>query len=192
MLSNRSYCFIILATGSSFENDRDIPPFTFKGKTLLRHTVDEAMKAAGDIIVVTNSEKEYVQLQLAGLPIHLVETRQKESGMRGSILTGVSYALENFMNLQGVILSVCDQPFIMSKIFIDLMDKQEQTNKNMIVCKYREGAGVPVLFGKKYLGEINETELKIPTEPDEVAEVSFPLGDIHIKTPEDYVHLLTM
>lgn len=163
---------IILSAGSSSRMGRPKQLLAYRDKTLLNHVVDEAIQSATGPVWVA-----------------------PEEGMASSIRKGISAILQAHPDLDSVVLAVSDQPFLSASIFRELNAYRHETAKGIIVCTYKDTLGTPVLFDKKYFPQLMELEghqgakKLIALYPEDVASISFDLGEIEIDRPEDYFSL---
>jgi molybdenum cofactor cytidylyltransferase len=191
---------IILAAGSSSRPGRPKQLLAYRGKTLVRHVVDEAVRSGtGPVWVALGAESGPI---VAGIgegvrnAEHVVVFNEKwEDGMASSIRKGLSGILQECPGLDSVILAVCDQPFMSAALFRELAGHQQRTDKGIIGCAYKDTLGTPVLFHKKYFPELlalhgqEGAKKMIAQYPEDVASVPFDLGEIDIDIPEDYFYL---
>ena len=187
---------IILAAGSASRFGSAKQLFRFGNKTLIQHVIDEAIAAkAGLVIVVTGAHADEVSKNI-NQEVQIIFNEQWKEGMASGIAAGVnkSIALNNHVNK--IIIAVCDQPFISADLFKQLVAKQHETGRPIIACAYADTLGTPVLFTQKYFHALrvlqgDEGAKKIlKSNPEDVATISFPRGNIDIDTIEDYKKLL--
>jgi molybdenum cofactor cytidylyltransferase len=187
---------IILAAGSASRFGSAKQLFRFGNKTLIQHVIDEAIAAkAGVVIVVTGAHSDEVSKNI-NQEVQIIFNEQWKEGMASGIAAGVnkSIALNNHVNK--IIIAVCDQPFISADLFKQLVAKQHETGRPIIACAYSDTLGTPVLFTQKYFHALrvlqgDEGAKKIlKSNPEDVATISFPRGNIVIDTVEDYKKLL--
>jgi molybdenum cofactor cytidylyltransferase len=187
---------IILAAGSASRFGRAKQLFRFGNKTLIQHEIDEAIAAnSGVVIVVTGAHADEVSKNI-NQEVQIIFNEQWKEGMASGIAAGVnkSIALNNHVNK--IIIAVCDQPFISADLFKQLVAKQHETGRPIIACAYADTLGTPVLFTQKYFHALmvlqgDEGAKKIlKSNPEDVATISFPRGNIDIDTIEDYKKLL--
>ncbi len=186
---------IILAAGSSSRPGRPKQLLAYRGKTLIRHVVDEAVRSeTGPVRVVLGTENGHIS-GCEGTDALVVIHEEWEEGMASSIRKGLSGILQHCPELESVILAVSDQPFISAALFRELVGHKQKTDKGIIACTYKDTLGTPVLFDKKYFPELlalhgQQGVKKIITQyPEDVASVPFDLGEIDIDIPEDYFFL---
>lgn len=189
---------IILAAGSSSRLGQPKQLLAYKNTTLLKHTIAAVSNIANAIIiVVTGANKDLIEKELNADKINISYNQNWESGMSSSINKGLSDLLLLYPDCQSCIFSVCDQPYITSLIFENLITEYQKTAKGIIPSSYSETLGTPVLFDKKYFNELlalngQEGAKKIINRfPDDTISVPFEKGNIDIDTEEDYSQLLS-
>lgn len=188
---------IILAAGSSsrFGNTKQL--LRFKGKTLLKHTIEEAAQAgAQPIVVVTGANADEISKELKNENVEIVFNKDWELGMASGIVTGLRTAITLDKDVEKVIIAVCDQPFVSSSLFQQLFQEQNKSHKHMVASAYADTVGTPALFTKKYFDELmgltgdHGAKILFKKYGDDLATVKFPDGNIDIDTREDYENLL--
>jgi molybdenum cofactor cytidylyltransferase len=188
---------IILAAGSSSRLGSSKQLLHFKGKTLLKHTVEEAAEAgAQPVIVVTGANADEVSKEIQNEKVEIVFNKNWEQGMASGIVIGLKNAIRLNKELQNVIITVCDQPFVSSSLFQQLFQKQNESAKHIVASAYADTIGTPALFTIKYfdglMGLTGDQGAKglLKKYSEDLATVDFPDGYIDIDTQEDYENLL--
>lgn len=187
---------LILAAGNSSRLGEPKQLLKFNGKTLLRNVVEEAVKVSESIIVVTGSGHTDIVEEIEDLEVKIVENINWNEGMGSSIKIGMIQLSNKFPEVQNVIVSVCDQPFIKASVFSDLIQIQKDSQKGIVASKYSDTLGTPVLFTKKYFEEISKlsgqegAKKVIQKFKDDIAEMNFEKGAIDIDTQNDYQKLI--
>ena len=188
---------IILAAGSSsrFGNTKQL--LHFNGKTLLQHAIDEATEAGAEpIVIVTGANADEISKEIKKEKVELVFNKDWEQGMASGIIIGLKKAITLNNELERVIIAVCDQPFVSSSLFQQLLQKQNKSLKHIVGSAYADTIGTPALFTKKYfdalMGLTGDQGAKILLKKysGDLATVDFPDGYIDIDTQEDYENLL--
>lgn len=187
---------IILAAGSSSRLGRPKQLLEYKESTLLKNTISEALKVSNSfIIVVTGANQENVEKELNSSQIIISFNTDWENGMASSIVKGLNELLLLNPDCEQCIFSVCDQPYVTSLIFENLIKEYHKTKKGIVASAYSETLGIPVLFNKKYFKELLElngqegAKKLINKYKNDVASVPFEKGNIDIDTEEDYKKL---
>ena len=188
---------IILAAGSSsrFGNTKQL--LHFKGKTLLNHTIEEAIHAgAQPVVVVTGANADEISKEIKNEKVEIVFNENWEQGMASGIVVGLKKAIILNKELKNVIITVCDQPFVSSSLFKQLFQRQNESTKHIVASAYANTIGTPALFTIKYfdalMGLAGDQGAKglLKKYSEDLATVDFPDGYIDIDTQEDYENLL--
>ncbi len=185
---------IILAAGNSSRLGEPKQLLHYQGKTLLRHTADEALLLTEKVVVVTGEEHPQIAEQITGL--HHIRNENWSEGMASSLKVGLKETLQCFPEMEQFIFAVCDQPFITASVFKALIDKKNTSPKRIVASAYAETLGVPVLFSGFYIQELlnlkgQEGARKlIQRYKDDTDSVPFENGSWDIDTPEDYKKLI--
>jgi len=188
---------IILAAGNSSRLGEPKQLLQYQNKSLIRHVTEAAIKAiSSPVMIVTGSNQNLIIEELNNLAVHFVQNNEWQEGMGSSVRVGISELLQLNPTIQSLIIAVSDQPFVTSQLFLQLIEKAEITEKNIVACSYENTIGTPVLFQKKYfdsLMSLNGAEgakKLLKQFKNDVTSVPFSLGGIDIDTKEDYQKLL--
>ncbi|UPK66794.1 NTP transferase domain-containing protein [Chitinophaga filiformis] len=191
------YGVIILGAGNSSRLGQPKQLLMYRGKTLICQMAEEAIAAVGSpVVLVTGANAPQILEKLCGFAIEIVENDHWIEGMGSSISTGMKVLVKH-EGLTGVIIMVCDQPFVNAALLKQLMDQQIIAGKGIIACTYDNTAGTPVLFANTYFDALAALEGQegakkiLQQSTDDLALVPFPLGALDIDTAEDYQRLLT-
>ena len=183
---------IILAAGGSTRMGSPKQLLKFEGTTLLRRAVSSAMDAGCDpVIVVTGSASEEVRGELDGLDVHEIFNAEWQTGMASSIKVGIGEIKRADPEVGAVVIMVCDQPHVTAELMRLLIAAHRARTKSIVASKYGEDFGVPALFDKKHLDELNELEgdrgakAIIKKHAEDAEFVDFPEGVIDVDTPDD-------
>ena len=187
------YTIVILAAGKSKRLGTQKQLLQYKGKTLLNHAVDTALKTGcPSVIVVLGSNMDLLRKELKDKPVIIVENMGWQQGMASSIRCALENIKATIIRPQGVILMVCDQPHVNSSLLLNLLEKKQQAGLPIAASSYAGKMGTPALFDKSFFpalmkltGDKGAGKL-ISDNPDKVATLSFPAGIIDIDTVEDY------
>jgi len=187
---------IILAAGNSSRLGSPKQLLVYHNKTLIQNCIDHAKQVqAKPLIVVLGAHKELIKSQIDTLNITVVENDNWESGMASSITSAVKTLQDSFPDTDGLILMVCDQPFVDWKILSKLLLKQKETGKAIVASSYEGINGTPAFFHRSLFTEL--LDLKGDSGAKKILEkyknslacVSFEAGSIDIDTSEDYKNL---
>lgn len=191
---------IILAAGASTRMGSPKQLLSYQGESLVNRTVKNAIASVcHPVILVLGANAESIRSQIDQIQhsnIKIVENPDWQLGMSSSIRGGMTALIDNYPNIEAVVITVCDQPFLTGEIINNLVNSYYSTNKPIIACEYANTLGVPVLFSSKYFSELTNltqdmgARKLIKSYKNDVFSIPFPLGAIDIDTPQDYQQLL--
>ncbi|MHA6249592.1 nucleotidyltransferase family protein [Pontibacter sp. CAU 1760] len=191
---------VVLAAGAATRMGSPKQALVFRGQTLLQHAVQVALSAQSHrVVVVTGANQGGME---AGLPFDskLVKVHNPDwqEGMGSSIRRGLTALLDSEpAQLDGVILMVCDQPFVTAALLDQLIATLAATSKGIVASHYNNTHGTPVLFSQNYFEELLGLNAQVGAKKllqryaHDKAAVAFAQGGIDIDTPEDYAALIT-
>ncbi len=162
----------------------------YKRKSLLQRAVDEALASkAASVQVVLGAHADEIQRSVAMDKATVVLNRSWSEGMSSSIRAGVS-ALPP--DMEAAIVALCDQPFLSSTVFNELIDKYTASGKSIVACEYDGLPGVPALFAKRYFAELaslrgdSGARRIIQSHENDAILIPFSEGSVDLDTPEEY------
>jgi molybdenum cofactor cytidylyltransferase len=189
---------IILAAGASTRLGQAKQTLQYKHGSLLKHTVHAAVHSGiGPVAVVIGANEALVRDHIADEPVFLVSNPAYESGMATSIHAGLNHFLKAPEEFDNIVLMVCDQPHVSNDLLKNLLYKQQDSDKPIVACSYKNTIGVPAIFNKSFFVDLlslqgDEGGKKILVNNlTSVATIPFPAGSIDIDTIADYQALLT-
>ena len=187
---------IILAAGASVRMGTPKQLLPYRGRSLLRHITQEAIASVCEpIVVVLGAYAQQIRPELNQLPVQVIEHLDWNQGMSASIKSGIQWLNTATNNIEAVVLTVCDQPFVSTQIINQLVEAYYYIGKPIVASEYSETLGVPALFSHRFFSELRdlkETEGAkqiIKKYSQEVYRIGFPEGAIDIDTPNDYERL---
>jgi molybdenum cofactor cytidylyltransferase len=192
---------VILAAGASTRLGVPKQLLTFRGRSLLRHTVEEALTSGcHPIVVVLGAHAERLQEEIDDLPVTVVVNARWSEGMGTSIQAGLA-ALTTAAGgdaVGAVVLAVCDQPFFSAAILHALIAAHQRSGRAIVATTYEGTCGVPALFSRSLFPHLialdghEGARRVIQGRPNETVVVPFPEGAFDIDTAEDYARLAAM
>ncbi|UGU16285.1 nucleotidyltransferase family protein [Sinomicrobium kalidii] len=198
-IRTRTYGIIILAAGSSARMGQPKQLLEYRGKSLLQHAIDEATKTGvKNIVVILGNSAGSIKQNVKQNGTVFLENPEYEEGMASGIRLGVGYLTKDKENMiEGILVMLCDQPFVNSELLTKLLERQITTDAPVVASSYRNKKGVPALFHKDVFPEL--LALKgdkgargiIRKNDRETITVEFPRGNTDIDTPEDYKKLVS-
>ena len=184
---------VILAAGASTRLGEPKQLLQYNGKTLLDHSVNEAVNAKADaVVVILGKNADLFKNEIHKEKASVLINKDWEEGMASSVRLGLASLLKIKPYIDSVIFMVCDQPHISASVLNELIATQQKTTKQIVTCNYGGTIGPPALFHKKYFRELAKLNGDIGAKNiiqqnmHDVATVLFPEGKIDIDTKEDY------
>ncbi|WP_108246179.1 nucleotidyltransferase family protein [Muricauda brasiliensis] len=150
MSSEENIAVVVLAAGGSTRLGRPKQLVEFKGKTLLKHTMDEVDDLGFHTkILVLGARQEEIQNKIDPKGFKVVINTDWEQGMASSIKVGLEAAMAEEEGLDHVLFLVSDQPFLERANLIKLVHTQLTQHPKATYSKYGDNIGVPAIFGKE-------------------------------------------
>jgi molybdenum cofactor cytidylyltransferase len=112
---------LVLAAGASSRlgAGRSKQLLRYQGRTLLRHSVEQALASScRPVIVVLGADAERCQRELDGLDVHVTLNPAWAEGMGSSIRAGMTALAAAAPDARAVVITLCDQPLV-TATFID-------------------------------------------------------------------------
>lgn len=137
---------ILLAAGRSQRMGQPKLLLPWHGVPLVRHTAQIALASKLDeLIVVTGHRAEHVRAALDGLQVTIVHNDAFLDGQSTSVRAGVA-ALGP--EVQAAVILLADHPLLQPTTIDALIDTYLQEQPLIVVPRYKEQRGNPVLFGR--------------------------------------------
>ena len=150
---------IVLAAGGSSRLGRPKQFLEFEGKTLLKRAAEAlAESICNPVVAVLGAEKEKAERELADLPVRICRNQEWRTGMSSSIKIGLKELLFIDPDLDAVVITLCDQPFVNSGTIGRIVEKFAATNKTIVSARYSGIAGVPALFSREMFDALSKLE----------------------------------
>ena len=184
---------IILAAGNSSRLGRPKQLLSYNGRTLLQHSLQIAGASnANPIVVVLGADADIIKREINGVYVHVVQNEDWQEGMASSIRCGINAFRQITPNAEGVIVMVCDQPYITASLLNELITAHQKTGKPIVACSYENTFGPPVFFHHTFFDELLKLKGDVGAKniihqhADAVELISFPEGTYEVDTEADY------
>jgi CTP:molybdopterin cytidylyltransferase MocA/xanthine/CO dehydrogenase XdhC/CoxF family maturation factor len=144
---------IVLAAGMSSRMGANKLTMLLEGKPLLRHTVEAALTAKLDpVIVVTGHEAVSVQRALAGLPVRCAHNQAFAEGLSTSLRAGIAMVPQD---CDGAMVLLGDMPAVRPDLITRLVRAFDPAQGRAIcVATARGERGHPVLWSRQFFTEM--------------------------------------
>lgn len=188
---------LIVAAGQSKRLGVPKQLLTYQGETLINRLIGLVKRSTTfPITVVLGANAKPIKDQLSATDLSIVINNEWEEGMASSIRTGVKKIIEQNDGTEGIMILVCDQPFLTEQHIQSLFETQRSTMLPMAACYYAGAIGTPALFHRSIFPELLELKGDIGAKSiikkreSEVAKLHFDEGAIDIDTMADYQQLI--
>lgn len=190
--------FMILAAGQSKRLGSSKQLLLYEGQNLINRLIGILKRASSyPITVVLGANADSIKKAIIDQDVDIVVNENWEEGMASSIRTGLVSATQSNPLLDGIMILVCDQPFLSEESIRSLLELQKNSGLPIAACYYSNSIGTPALFHKSVFPELltlkgdTGAKLIIRNRESEVAKLHFDKGVIDIDTLEDYNKLIS-
>ena len=188
---------VLLAAGMSVRLGTPKQLLLYRGKSLLRLSIEAALGTGlQPLLVVLGANHKLLENEMKGMEgIRLVMNKEWKEGMAASIRCGVEEALKTKPDLEGLMIMVCDQPYVSTVLLKSIFYAQQNSGMPVVAANYQHHAGVPALFHKSFFNKLMElrgdtgARKLLKENANQVDLVPFPGGGTDIDTREDYLKL---
>lgn len=146
---------VVLAAGNAKRLGRSKQLLPWGNSTLLEHIVKNVLTVdAYKFFVVLGAYSNQIIEKTNLSEATLLINSKWQQGLGSSIASAITEIDNKYSELSAVLLVLADQPFI-SSVHLNAMIKLHLTEKESIIITKKENyKGVPVLFPKKFFGEL--------------------------------------
>ncbi len=190
---------VILAAGASVRMGKAKQLLEFDGTTLLQRSIQTALNSGcRPVVVVLGAGNDILSIGIKDFAVSIVVNDDWQTGMSSSIKTGLKKLLEISSQISGVLIMVCDQPFVSAELLSRIVAARKKTNAPVVASRYAATLGVPALFNRSLFSQLLDLEDTggakkiIKKFKNEAVAVSFENGKFDIDTPDDYLKLLNL
>ena len=146
---------LLLAAGASSRMKEPKQLLSWNNTTLIEHQLENLIETNCKVSVVLGAKSSEIQKVISNLTVSIYTNENWKKGMGTSIAFGVQQILKKDVSIDGILISLIDQPLLTSKHFNKMIHHFQQDKKQIIVSKSENGwSGAPVLFDKLYFKEL--------------------------------------
>lgn len=145
---------IVLAAGKSTRMGQNKMLADFRGKPLIRVTVESVLKsAASPVLVVTGNQAEEVRASLYGLEVAIADNPDYAQGLSTSLRAGLA-ALPDAV--AGAVVCLGDMPLVEPAVIDRLIAAFNPAEGRLICVPAHDGKiGNPILWGREFFAEMS-------------------------------------
>ena len=188
---------LILAAGQSRRLGSPKQLLKYNGDSLIKRVTETAIASyCKPVVIVLGAYAEEIKSELEFDEIHVLVNAHWQEGMASSIREGLKELIRLNENIDGLVVLVCDQPYLTTKHINELIQLQAQKDLPAAACSYYGVLGTPALFHKSLFEQLLNLQADIGAKKilssikNEIALVEFENGIFDIDTESDYNNLL--
>lgn len=145
------------------------------------------------IVLVLGHNAEGLRQKVDHLPVDIVINGDYKKGQLSSLLCAIR-SLENSQDIDGVLVHLVDHPFLNPELVNRMVEGFYDSNKLIVIPRYRGRRGHPVLFSRSLFAELLNTPLDqgakavVHAHDADILEIDTDEEGItvDIDTPEEY------
>lgn len=146
---------LLLAAGSSSRMGSSKQLLQWGKITLIEHQITTLLNTDHPLSVILGAYSEKIISLIDKFPIKIYKNDEWERGMGDSIAFGVRQLLNMDTTIDGILISLIDQPLITTAHFKKMLRLYQKGKDQIIVSRSeKKWSGAPVLFDKKYFNEL--------------------------------------
>ena len=184
---------VVLAAGFARRMGRQKLLLEFKGKPVVRWSVESVLPHVEDCVVVTGHDDAAVRAALAGLALRFAVNPRPQDGQGSSIAVGIA-ALKPWTAAALIVLG--DQPRTPGDVVPALLAAHARSRKSIVTPAYRGTHGTPVLFASDVFPELRAlrgdtgARAVVAARPERVETLTLDVPmPADVDTPEDFTRL---
>jgi molybdenum cofactor cytidylyltransferase len=188
---------VILSAGESSRMGRPKALLPIDGVRFIEKIVTslQATQIEKTIVVLGHNAEEMRQ-KISDLPVQVVINPDYKQGQLSSLTTAIRSieAGNDLERVDGILVHLVDHPYINADLVNLMIDRFYETQKLIVVPRYQDRRGHPVIFSKALFGELLAAPLDrgaktgVHAHRDETLEIETEDQGvlIDIDTPEEY------
>lgn len=184
---------IILGAGASSRMGRPKQLLMWRNELLVNRAIRQATALeAGPVALVLGANADLIANEVEDTSITIGVNENWAEGMGGSIVTGLRALLEKDADLEGVLITLVDQPLIDTIHLLEIIENFKKNNSPLVAAAYGDTLGVPALFSADLFPRLltlsgREGAKKIIHQVrDRLTKWPLPAAKIDLDTPEEW------
>jgi molybdenum cofactor cytidylyltransferase len=192
---------IILSAGESSRMGRPKALLPIDGVRFIEKIVTALQSTrVGKILVVLGHNAEEMRQKIDDLPVTLVTNPDYKKGQLSSLVTAIDsiQAGTGGPEVDAILVHLVDHPYINPSLVNLMIDRFYETGKLIVVPRYRQRRGHPVIFSRALFAELKSAPLDegakgvVHAHRGDILEIDTEDAGvtIDIDTPEEYQQLV--
>ena len=145
---------VVLSAGESSRMGRPKALLPIEGQRFIERIIRVlGLSRVGRTIVVLGHHAEQLRGQIEHLPVEIVINPDYQSGQLSSLQAAIRH-LERDDRCAGMLVHLVDHPFIDVALVDKLIEGFFETKKLIVVPRYKEKRGHPVIFSRELFAEL--------------------------------------
>ena len=146
---------LLLAAGASSRMKEPKQLLSWNNTTLIEHQLQNLIHTNNNVSVVLGAYSKEIKKVIKQLPVSIYTNPNWKNGMGNSIAFGVKELLKKDKTIDGILISLIDQPLLTTEYFNKMLECFQTDKKQIIVSQSENGwFGAPVLFDKTYFDKL--------------------------------------
>lgn len=183
---------IVLAAGAATRMGRPKQLLEIGGTSLVRRAAEAALQLdLGPVVLVLGAHGDLIAPEVGDLPLQRVQHSEWHLGMGSSIRAGME-ALDLDSALEGVLLSLADQPGVDGGVLGRIVTAFRQGEVEAVASGYDGIVGAPALFGPAWYSRLRALDgdygagRLLRSDLATVRVVSLSEASLDVDTPDDF------
>ncbi len=184
---------IVLGAGAASRMGEPKQLLKWQGETLVQRAIRQAEDLeAGPVILVLGANADLIEPELLSGRYHISRNEAWETGMGSSIVCGLQALLEGAPSLDGVLITLVDQPLILTADLGKIIEISKKNNPPLVAAFYGNTLGVPALFSADLFSELltlsgqKGAKAIISKYSESLAKLDLPAAKLDLDTPEEW------
>lgn len=138
---------LLLAAGISKRMGEPKQLLNWGNKKLIQFQIERILSTTEKLYVVLGAYADLIEPYLKDYNIEIIRYDHWKNGMGGSLAYGIQQILKPKIKLEGILISLIDQPLVPSKHYLKMRSLFIKGKDQIVVSESDSGwCGVPILF----------------------------------------------
>ena len=147
---------ILLAAGASRRMGTPKQLLKINNQTLIERAINvtQALEHQQTVVVLGANAEKIKPYILPQANLAVIINENWEHGMGTTLKAGLEFLLAQNQNINGVIVLVCDQPYLTTPKLQQLIERHQETKAAIVATAYKGIKGVPALFDRSIFPQL--------------------------------------